>query len=132
MIEPGDLHRYFMVREIATGREVWILGGDIRYEVTGTGFRHYRSSADGEYFLAEQAVRGYPCGRPMRLEEVEPLPGGRGLWHPDAWEHIYGCPQCLAGSAEGMRFRADWPRDHAERLDALTKFARFSDASEPE
>jgi hypothetical protein len=129
MIEPGELHRYLMVREIATGRKVWLLGGDVRYEVTGPGFRDYRPSEDGEYFLAEPTVRSYPCGRPMRLEEVEPLPDGRGLWHPDACEHIYGCPRCLLGAAAGIRFRADYPREHAGQLAALTKDARFGDAS---
>jgi hypothetical protein len=86
VIEPGELHRYFMVREIKTGREVWLLGGDTRYEVTGSGFRDYRQSPDGRYFLAE-CPNPCPFGRPMRLEEVEPLPEGRGRWHPDAWEH---------------------------------------------
>ena len=87
MIEPGELHRYFAVREIATGRDVQILGGDTRYEVTGDGWRDYRGAADGEYFLADPAVYNFPAGRPMRLEEVEPLPDGRGLWHPDSWQH---------------------------------------------
>jgi hypothetical protein len=127
MIEPGELHGYFIVREIATGRDVWILGGDIRYEVTGNGFRDYRASAAGEYFLAECANRSLPFGRPMRLEEVEPLPKNRGLWHPDAWEHISRCPKCLTRSAAGIRFRADYPRAHAERLTILTQDARFGD-----
>ena len=87
MIGPSDLYRYFIVREIANGREVWLLGGDTRYEVTGPGFGDYRAAPGGEYFLAEPAVRGFPCGRPMRLDEVEPLPDGRGLYHPD---HITG------------------------------------------
>jgi hypothetical protein len=129
MIEPGELHRYFMVREIANGSEVWLLGGDARYEVTGEGFYDYRAAPDGECFLAESAVPSHPWGRPMRLEEVEPLPHGRGLWHPAAWEHIYGCPPCLTGSADGIRFRVAYPRDHAERLATLTRVARFSDAA---
>lgn len=83
MIEPGELHRYFKVREIATGREVWILAGDTRYAVTGSGLRDYRSDPGGEYFLAESAVHTHPWGRPMRLEEVEPLPDSEGLYHPD-------------------------------------------------
>ena len=32
MIEPGELHRFFIVREIATGREWWLLNNDVRYE----------------------------------------------------------------------------------------------------
>ena len=83
MIDPGELHRYFKVREIATGREVWILAGDTRYAVTGDGLRGYRPDPAGEYFLAESAVHTHPWGRPMRLEEVEPLPDGQGLYHPD-------------------------------------------------
>ena len=83
MIEPGELYRYFIVREIANGREAWILGGDTRYEVTGPGYGDYRIAPDGEYFLAEPAVHGFPCGRPMRPAEVEPLPDGRGVYHPD-------------------------------------------------
>jgi hypothetical protein len=84
MIEPGELHRYFAVREIANGGDVWILGGDTRYEVTGPGFGDYRIAPDGDYFLAAPYVLSYPTGRPMRLEEVEPLPDGGGLYHPDA------------------------------------------------
>jgi hypothetical protein len=84
MIEPGELHRYFMVREIATGREVWILGGDTRYELTeggADGLRAcYRQYPAGDYFLAECANRSVPFGRLMRLEEVEPLPDGRGIY----------------------------------------------------
>jgi hypothetical protein len=87
-----------MVREIATGREVWLLGGDTRYEVTGGGMWDYRATPDGEYFLAESAVPTHPWGRPMRLEEVEPLPGGRGLWHPDAHEHNFNLGRTYAGS----------------------------------
>lgn len=104
MIKPGNLHRYFMVREIANGSEVWILGGDVRYEVTGPGLWDYRASPDGEYFLARSAVESHPWGRPMRLEEVEPLPDDRGEWHPAAWEHI----RTLAATYEGS-----W-RQHAD------------------
>jgi hypothetical protein len=102
MIEPGELHRYFKVREIATGREVWILGGDTRYEVTGPGFRDYRQSPDGEYFLAECVNRLLPFGRPMRLEEVEPLPDERG---------IYAVPDELKLS---MTYEGSW-RQYADR-----------------
>ena len=81
MIEPSELHRYFMVREIATGREFWVLGGDVRYTVTDEYRFHYRSDPQGGYFLAELTGRPWPCqGVPMRLEEVEPLPDGRGIW----------------------------------------------------
>lgn len=83
MIKPGELYRYFKVREIATGREVLLLGGDTRYEVTREDFGHYRAAPDGDYFLAESAVPTHPWGRPMRLSEIEPLPGGQGLYHPD-------------------------------------------------
>lgn len=98
MIEPGELYRYFMVREIATGREVWLANGDVRYEVTERdSLWNYRPAPDGEYFLARSAARTHPWGRPMRLDDVEPLPGGRGLWHPQAQEHI----TTLAATYEG-------------------------------
>jgi hypothetical protein len=85
MIDPEDLHRHFKVREVATGRDVWILGGDYRYEITdpnGIAW-NYRASPGGDYFLARSAVHTHPWGRPMRLEEVEPLPDGTGRYHPD-------------------------------------------------
>lgn len=107
MIAPGELHRYFLVREIVTRREVWILGSDTRYEVTGPGLRDYRPAPDGAYFLAESAVRTHPWGRPMRLDEVEPWPNGRGLWHPEAWEHV----STLAATYDGSwRQAADLTR----------------------
>jgi hypothetical protein len=87
MIEPGELHRYFMVRHIATGREAWILGQDTRYSLIGPGLWDYRADRDGEYFLARSMVHTHPWGLPLRLDQVEPLPDGRGLWHPDSWEH---------------------------------------------
>jgi hypothetical protein len=106
MIKAGELHRYFMVREIANGREVWILAGDTRYTVTGDGPRDYRAAPDGGYFLAESAVPTHPWGRPMRLDEVEPLPDGRGLWHPVAWEHRSKLP---------VTYRGSW-REYAARM----------------
>lgn len=87
MIEPGELHRYFMVRHIATGREAWILHDDTRWSVTGPGLWDYRADRHGEYFLARSLVHTHPWALPLRLDEVEPLPDGRGLWHPAAWEH---------------------------------------------
>jgi hypothetical protein len=87
MIEPSELHRYFKVREIANGQEVWIKAGDTRYEVTGSGLWDYRADPNGGYFLARSAVHTHPWGRPMRLEEVEPLPDGRGLYgYPDEFK----------------------------------------------
>jgi hypothetical protein len=98
MIEPGELYRYFKVREVATGREVWLANGDVGYEVTGEdSLWNYRPAPDGEYFLARSAVHTHPWGRPVRLDEVEPLPGGRGLWHPCAAEHV----RTLAATYEG-------------------------------
>jgi hypothetical protein len=88
MIEPGELHRYFMVREIATGTEIRLLGGDVRYEVTDDDSYGYRIAPDGEYFLARSPVPTHPWGRPMRLEEVEPLPDGRGLYGPGALHEL--------------------------------------------
>lgn len=129
MIQPGDLHRYFKVREIATGRDVWLLAGDIRYELTGAdSCWNYRPAAGGEYFLAESAVPTHPWGRPMRLDEVEPLPDGGGLWPPVAWEHIHGCPKCLATTPRGIAFGEKHPSEHADRLAALLGTARFGDA----
>ncbi len=114
MIEPGKLHRYFMVRHIATGRDVWLRGDDIRIAVTGPGFRDYRAAPDGEYFLAEPAVYRFPAGWPLRLDEVEPLPDGRGLWHPAAWEH-WGW---LCRSWEGSwRQAGGVPADHRNLSD---------------
>jgi hypothetical protein len=80
MINPADLHRYFKVRHIASSQEVWLEAGDVRYEVTGDGWGDYRPAPDGEYFLAFVSLDVYCCGWPMRLDEVEPLPDGRGLW----------------------------------------------------
>jgi hypothetical protein len=85
MIEPGELYRYFKVREIRNGRDVW-LTGDTRYEViedARSTLWNYRPSPDGDHFLARSAVHAHPWGRPMRLNEVEPLPGRQGLYHPD-------------------------------------------------
>jgi hypothetical protein len=85
-MEPGELHRYFIVREIAPGREWRLLNGDVRYEPAGEGTLYgYRTAPDGDYFLAD--ARPYPGGVLLRLADVEPLPGGRGLWHPGSWEH---------------------------------------------
>lgn len=107
MIAAGELHRYFMVREITNGRVVWILAGDTRYTVTGEGCWDYRAAADGEYFLARSAVETHPWGRPMRLEEVEPLPDGRGLYHPD-WDDF----RALQLS---MTYEGSW-RQYAARM----------------
>jgi len=87
MIEPGELHRYFTVREIATGREWWLLNYDVRYEAAGEPHTlyGYRAAPDGEYFLVD--ARPWPGGILKRLAEVEPLPDGRGVWHPASWEH---------------------------------------------
>lgn len=111
MIEPGELHRYFMVREIATGRDVWILGGDTRYALTGAASNwDYRIDPAGEFFLAESCVSTHPWGRPMRLEEVEPHPDGRGLWHPD---HLPSRALNLAATYDGS-FRQMADREHGE------------------
>ena len=84
MIEPGDLHRYFAVREITTGRTIRLLGGDTRYAMTEPGVCwNYRIDPNGQRFLAESAVPTHPWGRSMRLDEVEPLPDGQGMYHPD-------------------------------------------------
>lgn len=80
MIEPGELHRYFKVRHVADGRDVWIMAGDTRYAVTGDGLRDYRPDPHGEYFLARSRVDSHPWGWPLRLEDVEPLPDGAGLY----------------------------------------------------
>lgn len=101
MIEPGELHRYFKVREIVTGRQVMILAGDTRYAVTGGGLRDYRPDRACESFLAESAVHTHPWGRPMRLEEVEPLPDGEGLYHPD---HL----RCTLALHLAMTYQGSW------------------------
>lgn len=110
MLAASELHRYFKVREMANGRELWLLNGDVRYEVTGDGFWNYRAAPDGDYFLVKSAVETHPWGRPVRLDEVEPLPDGRGLWSPDAWENT----RHLAGTYKGS-----W-REFGDRQAALT------------
>ena len=87
MIEPGELHRYHAVREVTTGRQLRLLNGDVRYKVTGDGPWDYRPAPDGGYFLVESGVHTHPWGRAVRLDEVEPLPDGHGLWGAGAWEH---------------------------------------------
>lgn len=104
MIRPSDLHRHFAVREIATGRTVWLLG-DARYVTTPGVCWNYRLSPTGDHFLAESAVRTHPWGHPMRLDEVEPLPDGGGMYHPD---HLRFMELSLALSYEGS-----W-RQHAD------------------
>jgi hypothetical protein len=85
-MEPSELHRHFRVREIATGRELWLMNGDVRYKATGDGWGDYRPAPDGEYFLAEIELCSHR-GALWRPEDVEPLPDGRGLWSPASWEH---------------------------------------------
>ena len=109
MIDPGELHRYFMVREIATGREMWVMGGDLRYTLTGQEYGQYRIDRDGEYFLAEPTGPRYPWDVPLRLEEVEPLPDGRGLYGgtPDYLKlamNYEGSWRQAADAARGIRF----------------------------
>lgn len=114
MIQPGDLHRYFKAQVIAAGRETRLLNGDVRYAKTGDGSWDYRISPDGDYFLAESAVHTHPWGVLLRLDEVEPLPADRGLWHPDAWEH-WGW---LCRSYEGSwRQAAGVPAEHRNLSD---------------
>lgn len=108
MIAAGELHRYFIVREIATGRELWLLNGDVRYDVTdaSTLLDQYRMTPRGAYFLAAPAGQARQMGFLVRLDEVEPLPDGRGLWHPAAWEHVSKLP---------VTYRGSW-REHAARM----------------
>lgn len=108
MIKAGDLYRYFIVREIATGRELWLLNGDVRYDVTDPSalLDHYKMTPRGAYFLTAPAGQARPWGRLTRLDEVEPLPDGRGLWHPAAWEHASKLP---------VTYRGSW-REHAARM----------------
>lgn len=81
MIEPGELHKYFAVREMATGREVWLMNGDVRYAETGDRFcGHYRIAPGGTYFLVRlgNAPSGIP-GFLLTPDEAEPLPDGKGV-----------------------------------------------------
>jgi hypothetical protein len=88
MIEPGELHKHYRVREIASGRELWVEAWDVRYEITGDERGHYRIAPDGHYFLVR--VSGRPHGYfAARLDEVEPLPDGEGLWHPSHLTFTY-------------------------------------------
>ena len=111
MIKAGELHRYFMVREISTGREVWLDAGDTRYEITSgdPNLRdHYRMCPTGAYILVRPGGEPLrPWLLPLRLDEVEPLPDGRGLYHPD----------CAASRALGlsMSYKGSW-REHAARM----------------
>lgn len=70
MIEPGELHKHFAVREIKTGRTLRVSAGDTRYAITGTGLRDYRPDPDGEHFLVDSIVPTHPWKRPIRLDEV--------------------------------------------------------------
>jgi hypothetical protein len=83
MIEPGELHRYFKVRETATGQELHLMNHDARYLATGPGLGEYRMAAEGEFFLVRSPVPAHPWGYLVRLEDVEPLPDGEGRYHPD-------------------------------------------------
>lgn len=88
------------------------MAGDTRYEVTGEGLGDYRPSPAGDHFLARSVVWSHPWGRPMRLDEVEPMPDGRGLYHPD---HIASTMELdLAMSYEGSwRQYADSMKEQA-------------------
>jgi hypothetical protein len=109
MIEPGDLHRYFKVRHIATGLTFWIMAGDTRYSITDPDSItwNYRIDPEGDCFLAESQVHTHPWGVPLRLDEVEPLPDGAGMYHPD---HIASV--MTLGLA--MSYEGSW-RQHADR-----------------
>jgi len=97
MIPPRELHRYFIVREMATGRDLWLLAGDTRYTVTGEGPGDYRAAPDGDHILVRSAVHTHPWGRPVRLDDIEPLPDARGIWPPDAPEHGADARRDLSG-----------------------------------
>jgi hypothetical protein len=84
MIEPGDLHRHFIVRHVPTGRDLWTDGWDARYEVFGLGGWDYRISTSGTHLLARSPIESHPWGVPLRLSDIDPLPDGRGRFHPDA------------------------------------------------
>jgi hypothetical protein len=90
MIPAADLYRYFKVRDIVTGRAVWTLGGDTRYPA-GPGaaqerpWDHREHDTEGEFALVR--FGNYPRGYLVRLEEIEPLPDGAGMYHPD---HLSG------------------------------------------
>ncbi|MBM0230504.1 hypothetical protein JNW91_00615 [Micromonospora sp. STR1_7] len=88
MIDPAALYRHFRVRVIATSAIVWVAAWDTRYDKTGTGVWDYRPSPAGHYFLARSPVHTHPWGYPLRLDEVDPLPNGKGIYHPDSLMHF--------------------------------------------
>lgn len=87
MIDPGDLHRHHKVRVIATGRETSLLNGDVRYSRNGSGVWGYLIDPEGECILVASAVYSHLWGVPVRLDEIEAIPDGRGIWHPD-WDDM--------------------------------------------
>jgi len=107
MIEPGELYKHFKVREIDSGRELWVEAWDVRYEVVGDYRGHYRMAPDGDYFLVRTGgwLRGYWAAR---LDEVEPLPDGQGLWHPSHLDFTYTL------SLE-MTYEGSW-RQYADKI----------------
>lgn len=128
MIEPGELHRYFAVRNVATGAEVRILGGDTRYSAESPDLRwRYRIDAAGDYFLAAPLVPSHPLGRVMRLDEVEPFPDGQGRY--GALDEFQ-----LARTYEGsFRQVADLAAEHVDDMAERHDYERFGDPeAEPE
>jgi hypothetical protein len=108
MIEAGELWRYHTVRLVKDGKPVRILAGDVRYAVTGPGLWDYRPDPEGDHFLAKSRVWSHPWGWPLRLDEVEPLPGSEGLYHPD---HIASVMELQLS----MSYPGSW-RQYADRL----------------
>ena len=85
MIEPGELHRHFKVREVGAGRELWLLNRDARYEPAGDGRYGYQMAPEGDYILVRPVGRHFSApGILVRLEDAEPVPDGKGMYHPDA------------------------------------------------
>ena len=79
MIEPGELHRYFKVRHVATGLTCWIKAGDapLRHHRPATASRPLpdgRRTANTSWLTRGRTHLGLP----PRPSEVEPLPDGAG------------------------------------------------------
>jgi hypothetical protein len=100
VIEPGELYKHFKVRDTVTGREVWLNGNDARYPGDGCQERpwdHRRDDTGGWFALVFSTLDAWMPGYLVRLEEIEPLPDGRGLYGPGAGP----CPASMERSYEG-------------------------------
>lgn len=82
-IAAADLYRYHKVVHRLTGGVFEVLGGDVRYETTGSGLGDYRAASTGTGVLLRSAVPTHPWGWVADLADLAPLPDGDGMYHSD-------------------------------------------------